>query len=54
MISHPISPDIAEIIVQGAAMLDEVETAVHDCRADPDPSSALAKTCGSLISRYLG
>ena len=34
-------------------MLDDVEAAVYLCRTEPDPSSALAKTCGSLVSRYL-
>lgn len=48
-----ISPQIAEIVAEGAAMLDDVETAVHRCRTDPDPSSDLAKFCGSLVSRYL-
>ena len=53
MDSETITPDIAEIIAQGAAMLDDVAATVHECRTEPDPSSALAKTCGSLQSRYL-
>ena len=53
MNTDTISPDLAEIIQQGAAMLDDVDQAVHLCRTEPDPSSALAKTCGSLVSRYL-
>lgn len=48
-----INPDMAEIIQQGAAMLDDVGVAVYLCRTEPDPSSVLAKTCGSLVSRYL-
>ena len=44
---------MAEIIQQGAAMLDDVEAAVYLCRTEPHPSSVLAKTCGSLVSSYL-
>lgn len=53
MDTRTITTDIAEIITQGAAMLDDVATVVHECRTQPDPSSDLAKACGSLQSRYL-
>lgn len=45
--------DLADIIRFGAGMLDDVQDAVWRCRTDPDPSSELARTCGSLVSGYL-
>ena len=48
-----IGPELADIIRHGAGMLDDVEDAIRRCRTDPDPSSELAKTCGTLVSGYL-
>lgn len=48
-----IDPVLADIVRAGAAMLDDVTDAVRHCRTDADPSSALARSCGSLTSRYL-
>lgn len=48
-----IGPELAGIIRYGADMLDDVEDAVWRCRTEPDPSSELARTCGSLVSGYL-
>ena len=48
-----VGPELADIIRRGASMLDDVEAAVRRCRTDPNPSSELAKTCGTLVSGYL-
>ena len=51
--SRSAAAELADIIRYGADMLDDVEDAVHRCRTEPDPSSELARTCGSLVSGYL-
>jgi len=48
-----IGPQLADIIRHGAGMLVDVEAAGWRCRTDPDPSTELAKTCGTLVSGYL-
>lgn len=46
-------PALADIVREGASMIDDVADAVWHCRTDTDPDSALARRCGSLVSRYL-
>ena len=53
MTTTAVGPELADIIQRGAGMLDDVEAAVRRCRTDPNPSSELAKTCGTLVSGYL-
>ncbi len=53
MTTSTMEPELADIVLLGAAMIDDVTDAVRHCRTDADPSSALARTCGSLVSRYL-
>ena len=48
-----VGPELAFIIRHGAGMLDDVEDAVWHCCNDPRPGSALAKSCGTLVSGYL-
>lgn len=45
--------ELAGVVRQGAAMIDDAEVAVQRCRRDPDPDGDLARACGSLVSRYL-
>ena len=53
MQSSTLDPELAQIVREGAALLDDVTDAVWHCRSDADPSSALARRCGSLTSRFL-
>jgi hypothetical protein len=48
-----LSPELAGIVQQGAAMIDDADVAVQRCRREPDPDGDLARACGSLVSRYL-
>ena len=53
MSTPTIDRELADIVRAGAAMIDDVTDAVRHCRTDADPDSALARACGSLVSRYL-
>lgn len=53
METSTLDPALAQIVREGASMLEDVTDVVRHCRSDADPSSALARRCGSLTSRYL-
>ncbi len=44
--------DLSDVILRGAALVDEVELLVFRCRTEPDPGGDLARSCGRVMSRY--